>query len=1149
MRSKYFLTLVLVGVLPVLAVLGVAGWLAVSQTPAPQAPAVSGPALQATLSALQTQDQTIASSLKAAIEGTYRDVAGLVANHTDADLSAFVSTHNLAGVVLLSTSGKALKSVPASAQLVDPAYANSDEFKNMMNRFQDNSGQTYLFFTRRPGYPAFIFAQPLGASTVAQAVLNVASFFGPSDPRKGEIVVLDADSGQVFYDSVTGSQALFNPAQDPLRAKIQGALSAKQNGFEATPPMAAVYTSLGLKSFGIARLIPFSSLQPAAAQAAPQKTGFSPEDFQAFFTSSTGMPLLIAAAASLGWVFLVGFLRFGAILSPLRRASTAVLNAASGGGALTPDAARRFGGDEVGQMVQAASHLMQKLKDDRQQAELEKEEFLKRSRAEGEAKSREAANQSAQAQQSANAAKNELTSVNQQLSDKVRELEAMKGMSEGLRNQAEQAKAEVGKLKAQAASLEEAQAAADQKTVQVQAQLEGKLREMEAKMLSAVATSSAIQVSGVRAAAIRTMSEELKTTLGIIKGYVSSALGAAPGGINEKQQEFLGMVINRSARLEKFINDLLDIYQVETEQEKAPHEEINLASEVEGLAFNFQPQAEVKNIKMKVEAKGAVPKVPVVRRRFNQLWNILYLQIIKDAPRGSSIPITVEPIGETVKVTVQDPGLTVTPEALPKLFDEFYDPKHTASPQLAGTGLKFALIKTILAAHGGGAVAEKAEPGTRLILTFPTKIKKPGEAGIASPRPVTVPAASPSALGSGGQAGLPKPGLTPSAPPSPPTLGAPSGIPKPAAPGAPMAPGLPNPLTPPGRSGQAPLPPGLPKPATPAAASAVPGGTTPAVPVSPAAASGPKPPGLLDSLISKVPSVTAPGVKPPVAPAIPGAAALGVPKPPVPSAPAPPVPGAPSALKPPAAPGIAPPPAGAPTPAGLKPPSATSGLLESLLKTPPAPAKPGTAPVPPAGSTPSSGPSGPSGLAGSPLRASGSTAASGTPAMPPKPAAPAMPDIPAALKPPIPAAPSLGVPSPTAPKPAAPGVPGVPTAPNPLTGSTPSTGSGPRVIPTNIKPTTPPPGILDLDNMDGMKLTASPPKPAAPAVPPAGAPKSPMPGAPLPPPGAPNPSTGSGLAGSPLRASGSAPMPGIPPGGLDASKVQKTKDGEGELIE
>jgi hypothetical protein len=578
---------------------------------------------------------------------------------------------------------------------------------------------------------------------------------------------------------------------------------------------------------------------------------------------------------------------------------------------------------------------------------------------------------------------------------------------------------------------------------------------MEAKLLSAVAASSAIQVSQVRAAAIRTMSEELKTTLGIIKGYVSSALGTAQGGINEKQQEFLGMVINRSARLEKFINDLLDIYQVEIELAGAAHEEVNLAAEIEGLAFNFQAQADVKNIKLKVEPKGTIPKVPIVRRRFNQLWNILYLQIIKDAPRGSSITIGVEPLGDTVKVTVQDPGLNVATESLPKMFDEFYDPKHPASPQLAGTGLKFALVKTILAAHGGGAVAEKADPGTQLILTFPTQVKKPGEAS----KPISAIPASPSLSAPGAKmppAAAPRPAVAAPAAPSVPGAAKPA---PPAVPGAkPVAPGVPG-------MAAAVRPPASVTPGAPAAAG------TPAA-KSPAS-------GFLDSLISKSQPVNVtPGA---VKPAVPG-----TPVPGMPAAPKPLVPGAPAA---PAVPGA------------IKPP---------------APAVPGmpTAPKPPVPGAPAAGaPAAPK--PPMPAGASSLDALLKAPGAAPAPAAPGAPAVP---KPPMP-----GVP------PAAPGIkPPAPIGVPPAAGAPPAPGA-PKVVPTTLKPTAPPPGILDMDSVDGVK-TSVPPKPAAPAMPPKPAMPG-APGAPMPPGAAPKP-----------------PAPGIPPGGLDASKAQKPKD-DGDLID
>jgi hypothetical protein len=409
------------------------------------------------------------------------------------------------------------------------------------------------------------------------------------------------------------------------------------------------------------------------------------------------------------------------------------------------------------------------------------------------------------------------------------------------------------------------------------------------------------------------MSEELKNTLGIIKGYVSSMLGTGQGGINEKQQEFLGMVINRSARLEKFINDLVDVYQVEIEQQDAKTEEINLATEIEGLAFNFQPQTEVKNLKIRVDAKPGLPKVPIVRRRFNQLWNIIYLQVIKDAPKGSTITIGVEPLGENVKVSVLDPGMVVAPESLPRLFDEFYDPKHPASPQLAGTGLKFALVKTILSVNGGGATAEKADSGTKLILNFSTKKRAGGAVG-------TAPAPS---LGAA-------PAAKPVAPSSGVSLGSKPSVQGPVANAAPSS-GILDALV----SGKIPsvtdqgikappapiVTPTAPAPSAPAPAA--PEMKPPPPPPMAAPSLGPKPMGPLDALLAQKAPASPSSPTPPAAPT------AAPPPPPKPAAPTPP--------PPPAAPPAAP-------PSGAPKPYIAPGSLDALLG--------GSAPPPPKPPTP-----------------------------------------------------------------------------------------------------------------------------------------------------------------------------------------------------
>ncbi len=1101
MKSKYYQALFFVGVLPVLFLTGGFLWILFNQAPSPKSPSVNTAASMALLPSLKTQVDTMANSMASAIDKTNAEIPNLYAHNSDGELDTFIKTHQgISGIVVLSQSGKVLRTVPASPPLItDPSYGTSEEFQKTAEKLKDNGGKPYLFYTLKLGYPAFVFAVPTNARAIAEAIISLADFFRHIDTNSGDISLLEAGSGNFFYHTNPAKIGTsFNPNQEPWLTEIQNDLVNKRSGSKFNPDrISAVYAPVFAK-FGIVHTFPSSILQPPAPASAVKSQTFSLENLPEFFQTPTGMAIMVAFFATLGWVLIIGSLFFGLILGPVRKASAAILNAANGKSPLTAETARRFGKNEVGQMVQAASALMEKLEKEKQEAGQEKEEALRRGAAQVDAKTKEAANQVATAQQQAQATRTELNEKNQLLNDKLKELDALKSMSEGLRNQTEQARAEIGKLKSQITTTEQSKSEAELRLKETQLKLESQLKEMESKLLEAVGASSAIKVSQVRAAAIRTMSEELKTTLGIIKGYVSSALGASQGGINEKQQEFLGMVINRSARLEKFINDLVDIYQVEIEQADSKPEEVNLASEIEGLAFNFQAQAEVKNIKMKVEAKGAIPKVPIVRRRFNQLWNILYLQIIKDAPRGSSITILVEPLGGLVKVTVHDPGLTVAPDSLPKLFDEFYDPKHPASPQLAGTGLKFALVKTILASHGGGAVAEKADPGTKLILTFPTQFKKPGEA------PIPIVGASPSVMAPGIKApplAPPSAGLGIPKPP-PPSIGAP-GLPRPAVPGM-GAPGLPRPAIPPS-SGV----PGMPAP--PAMGS--PGSPKPAVPGGPAAPAGapglPKPAapagaGVFDSLLSKVPPPTAPGLKPPTPPAPSAAPAPGSPaspRPAMPGMPAPPPMSAPKAPAPggglldalldkkPAAPaGV--PPAGVPAPRPVTPPPAGMGAPGA-----PAVPRPPVPGVPPVGSTgsPQAGapPMAPRpAVPGAPAMG-GSPAAAPRPVMPPTPGTPsAAPAMPAAPRPPMPSAPAAA--------------PGMPPA------------GAPKVVPTGLK-SAPAPGVLDLDSADGMKTEVKPPVP-----------RPPMPGAP--PPGAPKP-----------------PAPGVPPGGLNATPPPK-KD-EGELIE
>jgi len=1006
LKAKFLVLLLLLGILPLLAV-GGAGLFALFSAPKGERTTTAASGTAPDLGAAQSRLKDASDAMIKAIQSALSDGGSLALKPTEAEFQSFLSAHpGFTAVYHLGTDGKPVACVPAGSTVVDASYPATEEFLNIKKRSTDKGKWPYLFYSRR-GAPSLVFVNEIPTGGFVGAVLDIGSFFKGPGFAQGESFFLDAGTGQVLFASSPEKVGTsFSSPGDTWREGVLQDLKNKTPGSRSTTQASAVFSPLGIGLFGLVQTLP---MNVAGGSSVPQKSaaaeGLTLEKAIQNPAALLLSPVALVLLGALGWVLVMGFLLRASFLKPIESAQKLLEAVVSGNTKVSEEALKKVGAPEVQALVRTSTQWADRLEREKEDLNRRREEDSRRASTQLQQRGQELAD----TVQKLSAIKAEAEQKDQAVSDKQQELDALKGMGEGLRNQAEQARGEIAKLKTQM-SNQDTEAKQRETTLRQQIDLTAtqaneQLKELESKLIQAVASANSITVSRVRVAAIKTMAEELKTTLGIIKGYVSSALGSAQSGITEKQQEFLGMVINRSARLEKFINDLVDIFQVEIDQETAPREEVALASEIEGMAFNFQPQADIKNIKIRVEEKGGpLPKVPIVRRRFTQLWNILYLQIIKDAPRGSQVPVTIERVGEDVKVTVLDPGLVVKPEHLPRLFDEFYDPKHPASTQLAGTGLKFALVKTILGAHGGGALAEKAETGTRLILTFPLHVKpkeNPAAAILAS-----VKLSPSSALAAGGLLGAVKPGTV---------------LTKPA-----VAPGTPN------------LPSGMAAP-----------------PVKPSGN-----PGMMDSLISgKTPSVGS--VLPPAPKAVtPPSAGMSpqVPKPVV--APPPGMP--PQAPKP-----VVPPASAGPN---ARPPIDFEALLNA--KTPPSTA-PSTS-VPPAAVPP---------VAPPPVPPKPTTAGPSIPSAPPS-GAPSIAPPPGIPK--MPAAPSApaGNLSPTLKPPSAPSIPKPPAPPS-------------KIVPTTLKPTAPPPGILDLDNQDGMKTENTPAAPPKPAPPPFAAPPSANAGKPI----------------------------------------------------
>jgi signal transduction histidine kinase len=281
---------------------------------------------------------------------------------------------------------------------------------------------------------------------------------------------------------------------------------------------------------------------------------------------------------------------------------------------------------------------------------------------------------------------------------------------------------------------------ADKQTLQEK--LEGltleneRLREANVPPPAAPVTDTQDASSQLRIDAIVNMSEDLKATLTVIRNYISSILSSEEGKITDAQQEFLGVVINKSARLERQINDLLDLSHLETEARQMFMVPTDLGAMLQDVLLNSQPQADTKQIRLTTTSPANLSKIMANSDRLGQVLVNLVQHSLRVTPVGGEVRLEVEENAgsETIKIIDTAPPMDAAQAA--DMFNRFHGQDSPAGPTLVGTGLRFAIIHLIVAAHHGRIeVHGLGEQGNELRIDLPFGAEEKPGAGGAAPQP------------------------------------------------------------------------------------------------------------------------------------------------------------------------------------------------------------------------------------------------------------------------------------------------------------------------------------------------------------------------------------------------------------------------------
>jgi two-component system sensor histidine kinase ResE len=195
------------------------------------------------------------------------------------------------------------------------------------------------------------------------------------------------------------------------------------------------------------------------------------------------------------------------------------------------------------------------------------------------------------------------------------------------------------------------------------------------------------------------VTHEIRTPLTIIKGSVEAIMDGTVTE-NSKKKIYQTRILEEAVILERLVNDLLDLSQLQAGKMTMYFEDIELNQLLHDTVISLKGLAQAKNIDITIDIPETCPAVWGDYIRLRQLFTIFLDNALKYSPPQTQIQITVV-VQEQIYIRIKDEGLGIAEEDLPFVWDRFYKGDKARSQTGSGAGLGLAIAKHIIEAHDG----------------------------------------------------------------------------------------------------------------------------------------------------------------------------------------------------------------------------------------------------------------------------------------------------------------------------------------------------------------------------------------------------------------------------------------------------------------
>ena len=210
------------------------------------------------------------------------------------------------------------------------------------------------------------------------------------------------------------------------------------------------------------------------------------------------------------------------------------------------------------------------------------------------------------------------------------------------------------------------------------------------------------------------ITHELRTPLTLILGPIDDLM--EDRDLTQQSRHRVAMIQKSAERLRNLINEILEFRKTETQNRRLTVARGDIGQFVRETCLNYKELNRNPKVQFVCRIAEDLPMIWFDSEIITTVMNNLLSNAMKYTDKGS-ITTTVEAVGDTLRIAVADTGYGISPEALPHVFERYYQAK--GSHQASGTGIGLALVKSLAELHEGNISVESQEgQGSCFALTI-----------------------------------------------------------------------------------------------------------------------------------------------------------------------------------------------------------------------------------------------------------------------------------------------------------------------------------------------------------------------------------------------------------------------------------------------